>query len=200
MVHTQCPCSDWLVISGHQPRDLIKLVMNPNMSLGSQELSLVSTACRLILVFASFFPPPLLPSPSSSQGIKKSLIIIIFPTVGMATQAYVTELQAAPQPSQPPQAPTQAQPQPPPPPSVAPQPPQPPATATTPQSQYVTELQSPQPQAQPPGSQKQFVTELPAAPTPSQPAGTPAPSPVSQQYIVVTVSGKWTCVQSQGAL
>ncbi|KAF6307053.1 regulatory factor X1 [Rhinolophus ferrumequinum] len=106
----------------------------------------------------------------------------------MATQAYVTELQAAPQPSQPPQAPPQAQPQPPPPPSVAPQPPQPPATATTPQPQYVTELQSPQPQAQPPGSQKQFVTELPAAPTPSQPAGTPAPSPVSQQYIVVTVS------------
>ncbi|KAM5232854.1 MHC class II regulatory factor RFX1 isoform 13-T13 [Hipposideros larvatus] len=107
----------------------------------------------------------------------------------MATQAYVTELQAAPQPSQPPQAPPQAQPQPPPPPSVAPQPPQAPATATTPQPQYVTELQSPQPQAQPPGSQKQFVTELPAAPTPSQPAGTPAPSPVSQQYIVVTVSG-----------
>ncbi|KAM5232852.1 MHC class II regulatory factor RFX1 isoform 11-T11 [Hipposideros larvatus] len=106
----------------------------------------------------------------------------------MATQAYVTELQAAPQPSQPPQAPPQAQPQPPPPPSVAPQPPQAPATATTPQPQYVTELQSPQPQAQPPGSQKQFVTELPAAPTPSQPAGTPAPSPVSQQYIVVTVS------------
>ncbi|XP_074194187.1 MHC class II regulatory factor RFX1 isoform X4 [Rhinolophus sinicus] len=106
----------------------------------------------------------------------------------MATQAYVTELQAAPQPSQPPQAPPQAQPQPPPPPSVAPQPPQPPATATPPQPQYVTELQSPQPQAQPPGSQKQFVTELSAAPTPSQPAGTPAPSPVSQQYIVVTVS------------
>lgn len=71
---------------------------------------------------------------------------------------------------------------------MAPQPPQPPATATTPQPQYVTELQSPQPQAQPPGSQKQFVTELSAAPTPSQPAGTPAPSPVSQQYIVVTVS------------
>lgn len=106
----------------------------------------------------------------------------------MATQAYVTELQAAPQPSQPPQAPPQAQPQPPPPPSAAPQPPQPPATAATPQPQYVTELQSPQPQAQPPGSQKQYVTELPAAPTPSQPAGTPTPSPVSQQYIVVTVS------------
>ncbi|XP_036897719.1 MHC class II regulatory factor RFX1 isoform X2 [Sturnira hondurensis] len=106
----------------------------------------------------------------------------------MATQAYVTELQAAPQPSQPPQAPPQAQPQPPPPPSVAPQPPQPPASATTPQPQYVTELQSPQTQAQPPGSQKQYVTELPAAPTPSQPAGAPAPSSVSQQYIVVTVS------------
>eukprot|EP00069_Balaena_mysticetus_P005492 bmy_04839T0 len=107
----------------------------------------------------------------------------------MATQAYVTELQAAPQPSQPPQAPPQAQPQPPPPPpSAAPQPPQPPATTATPQPQYVTELQSPQPQAQPPGGQKQYVTELPAAPTPSQPAGTPAPSPASQQYIVVTVS------------
>ncbi|XP_045445259.1 MHC class II regulatory factor RFX1 isoform X2 [Pipistrellus kuhlii] len=100
----------------------------------------------------------------------------------MATQAYVTELQATPQPSQPPQA------QPQPPPSAAPQPPQPPATAATPQPQYGTELQSPQPQAQPPGSQKQYVTELPAAPTPSQPAGTPAPSAVSQQYIVVTVS------------
>uniref|UniRef100_A0A3Q2LQG7 Regulatory factor X1 n=1 Tax=Equus caballus TaxID=9796 RepID=A0A3Q2LQG7_HORSE len=97
--------------------------------------------------------------------------------------AYVTELQAAPQPSQPPQA----QPQPPPP-SAAPQPPQPPATTATPQPQYVTELQSPQPQAQPPGSQKQYVTELPAAPTPSQPAGAPAPAPVAQQYIVVTVS------------
>ncbi|XP_023990123.2 MHC class II regulatory factor RFX1 isoform X3 [Physeter macrocephalus] len=107
----------------------------------------------------------------------------------MATQAYVTELQAAPQPSQPPQAPPQAQPQPPPPPpSAAPQPPQPPAATATPQPQYVTELQSPQPQAQPPGGQKQYVTELPATPTPSQPAGTPAPSPASQQYIVVTVS------------
>ncbi|XP_053766620.1 MHC class II regulatory factor RFX1 isoform X2 [Desmodus rotundus] len=106
----------------------------------------------------------------------------------MATQAYVTELQAAPQPSQPPQAPPQAQPQPPPPPSAAPQPPQPPASAATPQPQYVTELQSPQTQAQPLGSQKQYVTELPAAPTPSQPASTPAPSSVSQQYIVVTVS------------
>ena len=118
----------------------------------------------------------------------------------MATQAYVTELQAAPQPSQPPQAPPQAQPQPPPPPSAAPQPPQPPASAATPQPQYVTELQSPQTQAQPLGSQKQYVTELPAAPTPSQPASTPAPSSVSQQYIVVTVSGKWTCVQGQGTL
>ncbi|XP_030880952.1 MHC class II regulatory factor RFX1 [Leptonychotes weddellii] len=102
----------------------------------------------------------------------------------MATPAYVTELQAAPQPSQPPQAP----PQPPPPPPAAPQPPQPPATAATPQPQYVTELQSPQPQAQPPGSQKQYVTELPATPTPPQPAGAPTPSPASQQYIVVTVS------------
>ncbi|XP_040592664.1 MHC class II regulatory factor RFX1 isoform X7 [Mesocricetus auratus] len=102
-------------------------------------------------------------------------------TVGMATQSYVTELQAAPQASQPPQAPPQALPQPPPP--TAPQPP----AAATPQPQYVTELQSPQPQTQPPGSQKQYVAELPAAPAPSQPA-TPAPSPVAQQYIVVTVS------------
>ncbi|KAL1785094.1 MHC class II regulatory factor RFX1 [Sigmodon hispidus] len=99
----------------------------------------------------------------------------------MATQSYVTELQAAPQASQPPQAPPQALPQPPPPPA-----PQPPAAAT-PQPQYVTELQSPQPQTQPPGSQKQYVAELTAAPAPSQPA-TPAPSPVAQQYIVVTVS------------
>nr|XP_048300444.1 MHC class II regulatory factor RFX1 [Myodes glareolus] len=99
----------------------------------------------------------------------------------MATQSYVTELQAAPQASQPPQAPPQALPQPPPP--AAPQPP----AAATPQPQYVTELQSPPPQTQPPGSQKQYVAELPAAPAPSQPA-TPAPSPVAQQYIVVTVS------------
>nr|BAC38954.1 unnamed protein product [Mus musculus] len=99
----------------------------------------------------------------------------------MATQSYVTELQAAPQASQPPQAPPQALPQPPPP--AAPQPP----AAATPQPQYVTELQSPQPQTQPPGSQKQYVAELPAAPAPSQPA-TPAPSPVAHQYIVVTVS------------
>lgn len=99
----------------------------------------------------------------------------------MATQSYVTELQAAPQASQPPQAPPQALPQPPPP--AAPQPP----AAATPQPQYVTELQSPQPQTQPPGSRKQYVAELPAAPAPSQPA-TPAPSPVAQQYIVVTVS------------
>lgn len=103
----------------------------------------------------------------------------------MATQSYVTELQAAPQASQPPQAPPQALPQPPPP--TAPQPP----AAATPQPQYVTELQSPQPQTQPPGSQKQYVAELPAAPAPSQPA-TPAPSPVAQQYLVVTVSGKFT--------
>ncbi|XP_057609355.1 MHC class II regulatory factor RFX1 isoform X2 [Chionomys nivalis] len=110
---------------------------------------------------------------------KTALFIII--TVGMATQSYVTELQAAPQASQPPQAPPQALPQPPPP--AAPQPP----AAATPQPQYVTELQSPPPQTQPPGSQKQYVAELPAAPAPSQPA-TPAPSPVAQQYIVVTVS------------
>lgn len=103
----------------------------------------------------------------------------------MATQSYVTELQTAPQASQPPQAPPQALPQPPPP--AAPQPP----AAVTPQPQYVTELQSPPPQTQPPGSQKQYVAELPAAPAPSQPA-TPAPSPVAQQYIVVTVSGKFT--------
>ncbi|XP_003501982.1 MHC class II regulatory factor RFX1 isoform X1 [Cricetulus griseus] len=99
----------------------------------------------------------------------------------MATQSYVTELQAAPQASQPPQAPPQALPQPPPP--TAPQPP----AAAPHQPQYVSELQSPQPQPQPPGSQKQYVAELPAAPAPSQPA-TPAPSPVAQQYIVVTVS------------
>ncbi|XP_059863841.1 MHC class II regulatory factor RFX1 isoform X1 [Delphinus delphis] len=172
--------------------------MNSNVSLGSQELSLVSSACRLILVFPSCFfllfspAPPFFPSQQKKKKEKKkrkALFIIIFPTVGMATQAYVTELQAGPQPSQPPQAPPQAQPQPPPPPaSAAPQPPQPPATTATPQPQYVTELQSPQPQAQPPGGQKQYVTELPATPTPSQPAGTPAPSPASQQYIVVTVS------------
>lgn len=114
----------------------------------------------------------------------------------MATQAYVTELQAAPQASQPPQAPPQ--PQPPPPPPAAPQPPQTPTASATPQPQYVTELQSPRPQAQPPGSQKQYVTELPAAPTPSQQAGAPTPSPASQQYIVVTVSGKSACAPEPG--
>ncbi|KAM4888042.1 MHC class II regulatory factor RFX1 [Thomomys bottae] len=99
----------------------------------------------------------------------------------MATQAYVTELQAAPPAPQPPQAP----PQPPPPPAAAPQPP----ASAAPQPSYVTELHSPQPQTQPPGGQKQqYVPELPAAPTPSQPTGAPAPSPVPQQYIVVTVS------------
>ncbi|ERE79119.1 MHC class II regulatory factor RFX1 [Cricetulus griseus] len=117
---------------------------------------------------------------SLSVGRGKPPYLLSF-TVGMATQSYVTELQAAPQASQPPQAPPQALPQPPPP--TAPQPP----AAATPQPQYVTELQSPQPQPQPPGSQKQYVAELPAAPAPSQPA-TPAPSPVAQQYIVVTVS------------
>lgn len=122
----------------------------------------------------------------STQGRGKPPYLLSF-TVGMATQSYVTELQAAPQASQPPQAPPQALPQPPPP--AAPQPP----AAATPQPQYVTELQSPQPQTQPPGSQKQYVAELPAAPAPSQPA-TPAPSPVAQQYIVVTVSGKFTSV------
>ncbi|XP_048198327.1 MHC class II regulatory factor RFX1 isoform X2 [Perognathus longimembris pacificus] len=95
----------------------------------------------------------------------------------MATQAYVPELPAAPQP---PQAP----PQPPPPPAAAP----PPPAAAAPQPSYVTELHSPQPQAQPPGAPKQYVTELPATPAPPPPAGAPAPSPVPPQYIVVTVS------------
>uniref|UniRef100_A0A8C5K583 Regulatory factor X, 1 (influences HLA class II expression) n=1 Tax=Jaculus jaculus TaxID=51337 RepID=A0A8C5K583_JACJA len=100
----------------------------------------------------------------------------------MATQAYVTELQAAPHASQPPQGLPQAPPQPPPPSA-----PQPPAAAAAPQPQYVTELQSPQAQAQPPGGQKQYVAELSSAPTPSQPAA-PAPAPAAPQYIVVTVS------------
>uniref|UniRef100_F7ENM7 Regulatory factor X1 n=1 Tax=Ornithorhynchus anatinus TaxID=9258 RepID=F7ENM7_ORNAN len=107
----------------------------------------------------------------------------------MATQAYVTELQAAQQPPQPQQAPPQAQPQPPPPPppSVAPQQQAPPqASATTAsQPQYVTELQSTQPQ---PASQKQYVTEIQAPQSQSQPASQPATAPAPQQYIVVTVS------------
>ena len=107
--------------------------------------------------------------------------------MGRQTHPYFTGLRPPPKPPHPPQAPPQALPQPPPP--AAPQPP----AAATPQPQYVTELQSPQPQTQPPGSQKQYVAELPAAPAPSQPA-TPAPSPVAQQYIVVTVSGKFTSV------
>ncbi|XP_072458227.1 MHC class II regulatory factor RFX1 isoform X4 [Notamacropus eugenii] len=105
----------------------------------------------------------------------------------MATQAYVTELQAAPQPPQPQQAPPQAQPQPPPPPAAPqpPPPPPPPPAATTSQPQYVSELQSPQPQ---PAGQKQYVTEIPAPPAQSQPSGQPAPAPAPQQFIVVTVS------------
>ncbi|XP_068939032.1 MHC class II regulatory factor RFX1 isoform X1 [Petaurus breviceps papuanus] len=105
----------------------------------------------------------------------------------MATQAYVTELQAAPQPPQPQQAPPQAQPQPPPPPAAPqpPPPPPPPPAASTSQPQYVSELQSPQPQ---PASQKQYVTEIPAPSAQSQPSGQPAPAPAPQQFIVVTVS------------
>ncbi|XP_074059688.1 MHC class II regulatory factor RFX1 isoform X5 [Macrotis lagotis] len=105
----------------------------------------------------------------------------------MATQAYVTELQSAPQPPQPQQAPPQAQPQPPPPPAAPqpPPPPPPPPAAATSQSQYVSELQSPQPQ---PASQKQYVTEISTPPAQSQPSGQPAPAPAPQQFIVVTVS------------
>lgn len=82
LVHPQLPCSDGLVRSCHQPWDVIKLLMNPNVSLGSQELSLVSSACRLILVFPSFSPSSSLsPLPPSSQASKKkkSLIYYHFP-------------------------------------------------------------------------------------------------------------------------
>uniref|UniRef100_G1TZE4 Uncharacterized protein n=1 Tax=Oryctolagus cuniculus TaxID=9986 RepID=G1TZE4_RABIT len=110
----------------------------------------------------------------------------------MATQAYGAEMQAVPQASQPPQAPTQARLPPPPPVAAAA------AAAATPQPQYVTELQNPQPQAQPPGSQKQYVTELSAAPAPPQAAGAPTPAAASQQYIVVTVAGKCACARWGG--
>ncbi|MEJ1286227.1 hypothetical protein NN561_017232 [Cricetulus griseus] len=152
----------------------------PSLSLGDLTLSCPALEVSLQTWCGTVVPESVSALKSLSVGRGKPPYLLSF-TVGMATQSYVTELQAAPQASQPPQAPPQALPQPPPP--TAPQPP----AAATPQPQYVTELQSPQPQPQPPGSQKQYVAELPAAPAPSQPA-TPAPSPVAQQYIVVTVS------------
>lgn len=114
-----------------------------------------------------------------------ALFILLSPAVGMATQAYGSELQAAPGPAQPPQATA-------PPPTATPQPPPPPPAA--PQPQYAAELQNPQPPAQPPGGQKQYLTELPAGPAASQPVSAPSLSPATQQFIVVTVSGKWVGV------
>ena len=83
----------WL--SCHQPQDLIKLLMNPNMSLGSQELSLVSSACRLILVFPFFFfppPPTFFPSKQKKKKKKKkkNLFIIIYSTLSTEAQPRMT--------------------------------------------------------------------------------------------------------------
>ncbi|XP_019354963.1 MHC class II regulatory factor RFX1 isoform X1 [Alligator mississippiensis] len=89
----------------------------------------------------------------------------------MATQAYVTELQAAQQQSQQQQQPAAA-------PATAPAP----ATASAP---YVADLQSTQPQ---PPAQKQYVAEIQTAPPPAQSTGQQTPAPAPQQYIVVTVS------------
>uniref|UniRef100_A0A8C4Y983 Regulatory factor X1 n=1 Tax=Gopherus evgoodei TaxID=1825980 RepID=A0A8C4Y983_9SAUR len=91
----------------------------------------------------------------------------------MATQAYVTELQAAQQQSQQQQAQQQ-----------------PTATATTAapapaQQQYVAELQSTQQQ---PATQKQYVSEIQAPQPQAQATGQPTPTPAPQQYIIVTVS------------
>uniref|UniRef100_A0A452GTJ1 RFX-type winged-helix domain-containing protein n=1 Tax=Gopherus agassizii TaxID=38772 RepID=A0A452GTJ1_9SAUR len=91
----------------------------------------------------------------------------------MATQAYVTELQAAQQQSQQQQAQQQ-----------------PTATATTAapaaaQQQYVAELQSTQQQ---PAAQKQYVSEIQAPQPQAQATGQPTPTPAPQQYIIVTVS------------
>ncbi|XP_014375362.1 MHC class II regulatory factor RFX1 isoform X4 [Alligator sinensis] len=89
----------------------------------------------------------------------------------MATQAYVTELQAAQQQSQQQQQPAAA-------PATAPAP----ATASAP---YIADLQSTQPQ---PPAQKQYVAEIQTAPPPAQPTSQQTPAPAPQQYIVVTVS------------
>ncbi|XP_043362881.1 MHC class II regulatory factor RFX1 isoform X4 [Dermochelys coriacea] len=90
----------------------------------------------------------------------------------MATQAYVTELQAAQQQSQQQQAQQQ-----------------PATTATTAapaaaQQQYVAELQS----TQQPATQKQYVSEIQAPQPQAQATGQQTPTPAPQQYIIVTVS------------
>ncbi|XP_048345635.1 MHC class II regulatory factor RFX1 [Sphaerodactylus townsendi] len=97
----------------------------------------------------------------------------------MATQAYITELQAAPQQSQPQQQQQQSQ-------------QQPAATAATAapvaaaaQQQYVAELQSAQQQQPAP---KQYVSEIPPPQAQAPPPGQQTPAPAPQQYIVVTVS------------
>nr|XP_056723011.1 MHC class II regulatory factor RFX1 isoform X2 [Euleptes europaea] len=93
----------------------------------------------------------------------------------MATQAYITELQAAPQ--QPQQQQQSQQ--------------QPAATAATAapvaaaQQQYVAELQSAQQQQPAP---KQYVSEIPPPQAQAPPTGQQTPAPAPQQYIVVTVS------------
>ncbi|XP_060108649.1 MHC class II regulatory factor RFX1 [Heteronotia binoei] len=97
----------------------------------------------------------------------------------MATQAYITELQAAPQQSQSQQQSQQ----------------QPAATAATAapvaaaaaaaQQQYVAELQNAQQQ---PPAPKQYVSEIPPPQAQAPPTGQQTPAPAPQQYIVVTVS------------
>ncbi|XP_067877169.1 MHC class II regulatory factor RFX1a isoform X1 [Heterodontus francisci] len=92
--------------------------------------------------------------------------------VGMATQAYVTELPPAQQqPQQQQQQPQQQQPT---------------------QQQYVTDLQTaaqPSQQQQPPPSQKQYVSELQVSQQQQQqPSAQLSPVTAPQQYIVVTVS------------
>ncbi|XP_043550740.1 MHC class II regulatory factor RFX1a isoform X2 [Chiloscyllium plagiosum] len=97
--------------------------------------------------------------------------------VGMATQAYVTELPPAQQQPQQQQQQSQSQQQ------------QQPT-----QQQYVTDLQTAtqpsqqQQQQQPPSSQKQYVSELQVSQQQQQPPAQLSPVSAPQQYIVVTVS------------
>nr|XP_034953331.1 MHC class II regulatory factor RFX1 isoform X2 [Zootoca vivipara] len=95
----------------------------------------------------------------------------------MATQAYVTELQAAQQQSQQ-QQPSQQQP-------AATVATAAPVVVAAAQQQYVAELQNAQ-QQQP--ASKQYVSEIPPPQTQAPPTGQQTPTPAPQQYIVVTVS------------
>ncbi|XP_063150426.1 MHC class II regulatory factor RFX1 isoform X2 [Candoia aspera] len=97
----------------------------------------------------------------------------------MATQAYVTELQAAQQQSQ--QQQSQQQP------AATANTTTPVVVAAATQQQYVAELQGAQQQQQQ-STPKQYVSEIPTSQTQAPPTGQQTPTPAPQQYIVVTVS------------